>query len=193
MYIVLESYSDQDPRVVPEIEYIDSLKWAIFEVAYIKTANLSKVDFSKLNYSELDNDQYKAFKFLSAGDDYTLSVAAGSDIHGELKAIASLEAHPYKPKFKYTLTEDDKVKLVDVYKIVMRLYVTYHYNSLGEETIRFNEDNRAKILAEIETLTNTEQCRVLMHTKFGTSCSSKLAERNNLGASQILLSDPMPK
>ena len=189
MYIALESYSEQDPRLVPEMEFIDSLTWAIFNVCYIKPENVSKVDFSNLNYEELTPELYSAFKFLSATDDYKLSIAADSDISKDFVSVSSLEAHDYKPKVKYTLTDADKAQLVNVYKLVMRLYLTHHYNNLDAAAVEFNKETRARIAAEVESLTDVDQCRVMMHTKFGISCSSKLAERLNLGTTQIQLSN----
>lgn len=191
MYIALESYSEQDPRLVPEMEFIDSLQWAIFNVCYIKPENVSKVDFSNINYEELTPELYSAFKFLSATDDYKLSIAAGSDIHSEFVSVSSLESHDYKPKAKYTMTDADKASLVNVYKLVMRLYLNYHYNSLDPAAVEFNTAKRAEIAAEIESMTDADQCRVTLHTKFGISCSSKLSERNGLVAPSVQLSNPI--
>lgn len=189
MYIALESYSEQDPRLVPEMEFIDSLTWAIFNVCYISPENVSKIDFSNLNYVELTDETYSAFKFLSATDDYKLSIALDSDIHSEFVAVSSLESHDYKPKAKYTMTEADKTALVKVYKIVMNLYLNHHYNNLDAQAAEFNKEKRAEVEREIDSLTDADACRILLHTKFGISCSSKLSERENLGSPQIQLSN----
>lgn len=174
MYIILESLPSDDPRMVPEIEVIDRYKWWIYNIAYINPINESKVDLSKINHVKVDEVTAKAGKFGHADRNLKISIAEGSTIHDELSFCNSLEPHEYKPKYKYTLSNDDQAQLLKFWKAVARLALETHYkNNLSQELRDFNRKYKMQILNEIESTNNIDQFRLLWHKRFGLECHSK--------------------
>lgn len=186
MFIVLESYDQNDPRLVPEIEFLNQYADWMFEIAYIKPENVSKVDFSKLNYKEISEDIAKACTFTNADIEYKLGIVEGSIPHQHLIAL-STEKHAYKPKVYYRLTDTDKQQLLEFMKIEMNLFLNYYYNLLPANEAAENAEFRKTIEAEVASLTDVQAARVLMHTKFGVTTFNKLVETIPLGPSSVRL------
>lgn len=174
MYIILESLASDDPLMVPEIEIQEPYKWWIYNIAYIKPENINKVNLSEISYAEVDEVTAKAAKFGHADRNLKISIAEGSTIHDELSFCNSLEPHDYKPKYKYTLSAEDKNQLLKFWKAVARLALESHYkNNLTQELRDFNRKYKQQILNEIESITEIDKFRLLWHTRFGLECHSK--------------------
>ncbi len=190
MYIIIESYDQGDPRVSPEIEYLDQYQDWIFDVAYIKPENVSKVDFSQINYKEVSEAVARACAFTNLDKENRISILEGSTIHQNL-IVQSTEKHAYKPKVYYYPTDEDKKNLVAFMKEEMRLYLNYHYRNLPIEVAEKNKSYRAAIENEINTLSDIESCKVMLYTRFGLGMFPSIIKKYNLGErSTIDLSQP---
>lgn len=190
MYIILESLASDDPRMVPEIEILEPYKWWIYNVAYIKPENISKVNLSEINHVVVDESTAKASRFGHADRNLKISIAENSTIYDELSICNSLEAHDYKPKYKYTLTSEDQTRLIKFWKSLAKLALEIHYkNNLSPELRDFNRKYKLQILNEIESTNDINNFRLLWHTRFGLECnSSGLAQEAGLGSATIDLS-----
>ena len=186
MFIVLECYAGDDPRLVPEIEFLDRYRTWIFDVAYIKPEDVDKVPLSSMNYKEVSEAVARSGKFANADINDRISILKGSEVHQEL-LINSLTDHAYKPKAYYTLTNDDKALLLEFYKTNIELYVNYYYNQLPADIAEANARYKTDLKFEIAALDSLEAARVFMHTRCGTANSSQLAEKLNLGSPTIRL------
>jgi hypothetical protein len=180
MFIVLECYAGDDPRLVPEIEFLDQYRTWIFDVAYIKPEDVSKVPLSSMNYREVSEAVARAGKFANADINDRVSILKGSEIHQEL-LINSLTEHAYKPKVYYTLTADDKALLLEFYKTNIDLYIDYYYNQLPADVVEANARYKTDLKFEVAALDSLEAARVFMHTRCGTANSSQLADKLGLG------------
>lgn len=186
MFIVLESYAGDDPRLVPEIEFLDQYRSWMFDVAYIKPENVSKVPLSSMNYKEVPEIVARSCKFANADINDRVGILKNSEIHQEV-LVSSLTEHAYKPKVYYTLTEEDKVHLLEFYKTTIELFVNHYYSQLPADVAEANARYRIDLGFEIAALDSLEAARVFMHTRCGTSNSSQLTEKLNLGPTTIRL------
>lgn len=179
MFIVLESYRSDDPRLVPELEYLEQYTDWLFEVAYIKPENVSKVPLDKINYEEVPEELARACKFTNADMNYRVGIAKNSEIHEELMHN-TLEEHNTKPKVYYQMNEDDKRLLTEFYKVEMRLYLNMHYNGLTQQERDRNFEYRKSVEEEISNCKTVNDCRTLMHKKFdcvSSALSNQITER----------------
>lgn len=180
MFIVIESYDQNDPRLVPEIEFLNQYQDWMFEIAYIKPENVSKVDFSKINYKEVPENIARACRYTNADDQFRLGLIEGSAVHQDL-IVQSTEKHSYKPKVYYSMTDKDKKELVEFLKVEMGLFLNHYYSVNG------HSDFRSTVESEISQADTVEKCRVLMHNRFGVSASNKMVDQLNLGPSKTNL------
>lgn len=189
MYIVLESYASNDPRLVPEIQFLEQYTDWIFEVAYINDDESNKVELSKINHVIVTENIARACKFTNMSDDFRLSVMEGTEIEQELFVNTSEppERHLYKPKVYYTMTDKDKKDLMEFYKIEMNLYLNYHYNNLSDDDQKRNKAYRSSLEREIAEADSVVACRILMHKKFGLGAFNSWVKDHNLGPSEIKL------
>jgi hypothetical protein len=187
MYIILESLSEIDPRVVPEIEYLDQYKHWFSEVAYIAPENEHKVVLSTIAHRVVSEEIARACKFASADHLDKLGIAEGSEIHEEL-VFASMEPHSYKPKVYYTLTEQDKQHALQFLKEEMYIALEMYYRDVLTEDQRIaHQTKRQQILTEIDQLTSVIDAKRMIHTKFGTATSSVLAQEYSWGPTELNL------
>jgi len=165
MFIVVESYASNDPRVVPEMEYIDHYNDWLFDVVYIRPENVTKVPLNQMNYEEVPEAVARAAKFSKADPNFRCSFEENGP---ELSEIPNqtLDEHATKYKKYYNLTEQDKSLLVEYYKIQMRLYINFHYRFLSPEIVMRNVQFRQNLVTEINSLSSVEECRSILHTKF---------------------------
>jgi len=181
MYIILESLSEIDPRVVPEMEYLDQYKHWFSEVVYIAPENEHKVNLSAIAHRVVSEEIARACKFASADHLDKLGIAEGSEIHEEL-IHASMEPHSYKPKVYYTLTEQDKVHALQFLKEEMHIALEMHYrDTLTEEQRTAHQTTRQQISTEIDQLTSVIDAKRMIHTRFGCATSSVLAQEYSWG------------
>jgi hypothetical protein len=195
MYIILEAYADNDPRLVPEMEFLDQYYYWHFDVVYIAPENVSKIDFTQLNYCEVTEEQARACKFAKADHNYRIGIRKNTTIHEELimSTMSRPEAlvdHPEgKPKVYYTITDEELALAMEYTKVCMRLELNMHYNQLSEEDAERNATYRQAILDEINACPNLHDCRYLMHTKFGTASSSVMRDAEDWGPTVLALSE----
>ena len=188
MYIILEGYASHDPRLVPELEFLDQYNYWHYDVAYIAPENVSKVELPTMNYLEVPEEVARAAKFVKANSENRLGILAGSEIHDEL-IHATLEAHSSKPKVYYQLTEEDQANAIKFFKAVMTLALMKHYNELPTIEAERNSAYKLKVLNEIQACSTMVECRKMMHHRFGTATSSVLAEELNWGPTTVTLTN----
>ena len=171
MFIVVESYASNDPRVVPEMEYLDHYNDWLFDVVYIRPENVSKVPLNEINYMEVPEAVARAAKFSKADANFRCSFEENGEQLSEIPN-QTLDDHPNKFKKYYNLTEQDKLLLIEYYKIQMKLYINFHYRFLDAETIARNVQYRQNLINEINNLNSVEDCRTILHSKFDCHTAS---------------------
>ncbi len=179
MYIIIESYAQGDPRIGPEIEYLDEYQDWMFDVAYIKPENVNKVDFSSINCKEVPEAVARACAFTNLDKENRIGLIEGSGVHQNLIA-QSTEKHAYKPKVYYYPTEQDLTNLVEFMKTEMHLYLNYYYRDLPTDVAEKNKNYRAMIEAEINNLKDPDSCKVMLYKRFGLGIYQKFISKFGL-------------
>lgn len=192
MYIILESYPEDDPRLVPEIEFLSQYSFWIYEVAYIIPENVSKVPLNQMLYEEVPENIARAVKF-AKGDEGKIGIVEGSNVHQELLDLSTAEItnHPSKPKVYYHLVEKDYQEVTEVFKVAMRLYLKKHYTEvLTTEEADTYDHVRTDLLTQINQISNYDDALRLMHTRFRFEAAGRNRKVLGLGNPEVHLSVP---
>jgi hypothetical protein len=160
MYIIYESVASNDPRVVPEIEYVGSV-WH-YTIAYIAPANEEDVFTKWLKPSVVSQDVAKAYKLVGATNG-EISLRVAIDLNGDGIIDEIEQASAQGEKIPYFLTEADDQNTCELLKTVMKNYIDKNSTDSAVTT---------RLYEIIDSAENLDQTHMVMATYFDFDVAS---------------------
>lgn len=154
MYIIYETVAGNDPRIVPEIEFVASI-WH-YTISYIKPENESEVFTKWLQPTEISENVAKAYKFVGAVNG-EISLRVPVDLNGDGVIDAIEIASAQLQKIPYFLTAEDDQNTRELLSAVMKNYIKKHITQmLAMHVTRLHElIDSAKDLNEMQMIMAT--------------------------------------
>lgn len=185
MYIISETFPDNDARVIPGVERLYQ-HW-MYTSWFVPDELKLSVDLEEWGAIEVSEDVAKAMKFGNTNKG-RIGIRTGTKQYQDV-FMSSTEADGEKTY--YYLTEEDQKHGAECLKTEMILYLEYHYRIIlsEEDQIKF-ANKKKKIYDEINSCVNILQCQLLMHKRFGVECSNLAKTEYSLGSARFDLSTP---